>query len=89
MLKKPLRVYAVPRGGIPVALSLQRWFVNLELIDDVDGADIVVDDLIDRRADATAIGQATFAILLVIGAIPALWTGWRARRSDGAEPWPH
>ena len=48
----------------------------------------VVDDWIGRQADATAVGQAAFAILLVIGAIPALWTSWRARRSNGAEPWP-
>jgi uncharacterized membrane protein YqjE len=48
----------------------------------------VVEDWIGRQADATAVGQAAFAILLVIGAIPALWTSWRARRSDGAEPWP-
>jgi hypothetical protein len=87
-------VFAVPAELTPFVepyLTRPNW----SMVAGIEGALAlqttrgVVDDLIGRRADATAIGQATFAILLVIGAIPALWTGWRARRSDGAEPWPH
>jgi GTP cyclohydrolase I len=46
---RSIKIYAVPRGGIPVALALAGTgpFV---LVDDIGSADIVVDDLIDSGA---------------------------------------
>lgn len=42
----PLKVYPVPRGGIPAALALAQH-LDIVLVDDRFSADIIVDDLID------------------------------------------
>lgn len=44
-----LAVYPVPRGGVPVAYALSQ-FMQIEIVDDIAAADIVVDDLIDSGA---------------------------------------
>lgn len=42
-----LDVYAVPRGGVPVALALQRYIRNMTIVDTPEAATIFVDDIID------------------------------------------
>lgn len=42
----PLRVYAIPRGGIPAALAVRRYY-DFELVEKPEFADIFIDDLID------------------------------------------
>lgn len=85
-------VFAVPAELAPLVgpyLTQPGW----SMVAGLDGALAlqatrgVYDDWIGRRADATAVGQATFGVLVVAGAIPALWNGWRARRSAGTGPW--
>jgi GTP cyclohydrolase I len=64
MLRLPLVVYPVPRGGIPVALALQRWFVKMEITDDPALAHVVIDDLIDSGATAARFPDKPFFALL-------------------------
>lgn len=45
----PLKVYPVPRGGVPAALALTQH-LNLVLVDDPAKANFIVDDLIDSGA---------------------------------------
>jgi len=45
-----LKIYAVPRGGVPVAYLLQQHFHKAVLVDLPEQADIIVDDLIDSGA---------------------------------------
>lgn len=47
--KGAIKVYAIPRGGIPVAFLLGQH-LNMTLMDDPIHADFVVDDLIDSGA---------------------------------------
>lgn len=47
------RVYAVPRGGIPAALAFlaaSHGRLNVELVDEVQQANLILDDLIDSGA---------------------------------------
>lgn len=44
-----LNVWAVPRGGIPVAYALQQ-FMHINLVDKVEDADIVIDDILESGA---------------------------------------
>jgi hypothetical protein len=85
-------VFAVPAEVAPLVepyLTRPGW----SMVAGLDGARAlqasrgVFDDWIGRRADATAVGQVTFGILVVIGAVPALWNGWRARRTERTESW--
>lgn len=46
-IRPPLRVYPVPRGGIPVALALSRWVLHMDIVSEFETADVIVDDLID------------------------------------------
>lgn len=46
MLKDPIRVYGVPRGGVPVALGLSG-VMPIELVNNPVHAEIIVDDLVD------------------------------------------
>jgi GTP cyclohydrolase I len=46
---RTLRIYGVPRGGVPVALALAGTGPFM-LVDEVGQADVVVDDLIDSGA---------------------------------------
>ena len=46
-----------------------------------------VDPRLARRADATVAGGAVFGLLLLLGMIPALWSGRRARRMGRANIW--
>jgi GTP cyclohydrolase I len=49
--KEPLRIFAVPRGGIPAALAVLRHInIKSELITSARDADIFVDDLVDSGA---------------------------------------
>jgi GTP cyclohydrolase I len=41
-----LKVYGVPRGGIPVAYSLAYHSITLSVVDDPSMADVIVDDII-------------------------------------------
>jgi hypothetical protein len=45
------------------------------------------DEWIGRQADATAITGALFGVITLLGVLPALWSGWRARRKGKATPW--
>lgn len=44
-----LAVYPVPRGGVPVAYALQN-FMEIEIVDLPEQADIIIDDLVDSGA---------------------------------------
>lgn len=50
--KTDLKCYAIPRGGIPAALAVQRHLkkVNITLVDDPAEADLFIDDIIDSGA---------------------------------------
>jgi GTP cyclohydrolase I len=58
-----IRIYGVPRGGIPVALALAGTgpFV---LVDEPEQADMIVDDLIDSGATRERYGDKPFAVLI-------------------------
>lgn len=62
----PLRVYPVPRGGVPVALYMAGRFKKIILTDDPERADIAVDDIIDSGATAARMkkdhGLETYAL---------------------------
>lgn len=47
--KATLAVYPVPRGGVPVAYALAQ-FMEIEIVSDINIADICVDDIIDSGA---------------------------------------
>jgi GTP cyclohydrolase I len=62
---RPLQVYAVPRGGIPAALAVQRY-LDIQLVSDPQFASIVVDDLIDSGATADTFlsqGKRVYALI--------------------------
>jgi hypothetical protein len=44
---------------------------------------------LSRRADANAIGGAVFGILALLGIIPAIWSGRRARQAGRTGAWEH
>lgn len=46
---RALNVYAVPRGGVPVAMMLAEY-MSVIFVSDVSRADIIVDDIIDSGA---------------------------------------
>lgn len=48
-LKRPLLVYPIPRGGVPVAYRL-AFYIAIKIVDDPSQADIFVDDIIDSGA---------------------------------------
>lgn len=50
LVGRPLRIYPVPRGGIPVAYMLLRHFPKAQIWNIPGTADLVVDDLIDSGA---------------------------------------
>lgn len=47
----PIRLYPIPRGGIPVAYLaksiLQDMKIKVEIVNEIEVADFIVDDLID------------------------------------------
>jgi len=43
-------IYGIPRGGIPVAYHLLKYFPHAEIANNLDDADIFVDDIIDSGA---------------------------------------
>lgn len=64
---EPVRVYAVPRGGISAALAMGKYF-ELELVQDPKDADIFIDDLIDsgstmRNLQEQHPGKPFFALI--------------------------
>jgi GTP cyclohydrolase I len=59
----PLRVYPVPRGGVPVALAL-LGVLNVELVNLPEMADIVIDDLVDSGATRERFGSRPFYALI-------------------------
>jgi len=61
--KNPIKVYAIPRGGIPVAYLLRRYVDNISIVDHPDMADCFIDDLIDS-------GKTTEAYRKAYGAKP-------------------
>lgn len=46
---RPVRVFAIPRGGIPAALAVGQH-VDIQLVDDPSVAELFIDDLIDSGA---------------------------------------
>jgi len=63
LLQLPVRAYAVPRGGIPAALAVAKH-LDLEMVDTVEEAEIVIDDLIDTGATLERYaGKPFFALI--------------------------
>lgn len=42
-----IRVFAIPRGGVPAALAVSRHLHNMVIVDDPKDADVFIDDIID------------------------------------------
>ena len=62
----PLKVYPVPRGGIPVAYALAAVGLNMVIVEAPERADIIVDDLIDSGTTQTKFakyGKPFFALV--------------------------
>lgn len=53
----------------------------------LQGLSGTVDDALARRAEATEAGGALFGALVLVGMIPALWSGRRARRQGKGSVW--
>lgn len=49
-LDEGIKIYPIPRGGIPVAYALSRFMPNVRIVDLPELADAFVDDLIDSGA---------------------------------------
>ena len=47
---KTIKVYGVPRGGVPIAYMLAGFLPVAYVVNTPEEADIIVDDLIDSRA---------------------------------------
>lgn len=60
----PYMAYPVPRGGVPVALALQRHLPKLAICDNPMAADLIIDDLIDSGATMSRFGTKPFYALL-------------------------
>ena len=75
-----LAVYPVPRGGVPVAYALAQH-MQIEIVDNIDVADIVVDDLVDsgmtreRFQDRTKRGEMAENTFFALIDKPALAAG--------------
>jgi GTP cyclohydrolase I len=59
-----LKVYAVPRGGIPAALALHGTTLSLRFVDTPEQADFVFDDLIDTGETAARYPNQPFFALI-------------------------
>ena len=59
---KSLAVYGVPRGGVSVAYLLARN-LNYHVVDSVDQADIIVDDIIDSGATKKKYKKPFYALI--------------------------
>jgi GTP cyclohydrolase I len=73
-----LRVYPVPKGGIPVALALGAR-MDIKLVDDPRQADVVVDDLIDSGATSERFPFLPFYALIdkrAEGVHKGAWVVW-------------
>ena len=46
----PVKIFAVPRGGIPVVYALHRFLMNFNIVAFPHEADFIIDDLIDSGA---------------------------------------
>lgn len=76
----PLRVYPVPRGGVPVALAIGA-LIPITLTEDAATCDIIVDDLIDSgatrdrltRVGAVGQGKPFFALIDKPALAPDHW----------------
>lgn len=63
---EPMRVYGVPRGGIPVAYLAKGLFDPMIVVDRPEEADVIVDDIIDSGATRdryTKYGVPFFALV--------------------------
>ncbi len=54
---RDMRVYAIPRGGIPAAYLLANW-INVVMVESPDEADILIDDIIDSGATKAKFAQS-------------------------------
>jgi GTP cyclohydrolase I len=65
--RQSLRVYPIPRGGVPAALVVDAdQLVSLTLVDDPLDCDLIIDDLIDTGATAAKFadyGKPLFALI--------------------------
>ncbi len=65
--KYPIRIYGIPRGGIPVACLLGYLFPEFTVTFDLSTADYLVDDIIDSGATRTRYltktGKMTLAMI--------------------------
>jgi GTP cyclohydrolase I len=59
-----LRVYPVPRGGIPATLALLGTSLSLAIVDDAESADFIMDDLIDSGATRARYPDKPFFALI-------------------------
>ena len=48
--ERPAKLYAIPRGGVPAAYLLQQLNPELELVENIEDADFLVDDIYDSGA---------------------------------------
>lgn len=48
--QETVKIYGVPRGGVPIAYAVASFLPNSVIIDDVDQCDVVVDDVVDSGA---------------------------------------
>ena len=61
-----LNIFPVPRGGVPVAYHLLKFFPNANIVDMACNADVIVDDLIDSGATMEEWGMASTPFLTLI-----------------------
>lgn len=60
--EKPIRLYGVPRGGIPVAYLLTKY-LHADLVDNPDDATVIVDDIIDSGATMARYAGPFYALI--------------------------
>jgi GTP cyclohydrolase IA len=90
----PLRLYGVPRGGVPTALALVNAlaaeFPGVHLVDDPDFADVIVDDIVDSgktrdRYLTRYPGKPFYALIEATGASPWYVFPWENSTIGSAE----
>lgn len=83
-----IRVYGVPRGGVPVALALDAW-LHMEIVDHPEDATIIVDDIVDSGRTREIYSQYGVPFFALIGdeaaKDPDVWVvfPWEVQQRDG------
>lgn len=58
-----MKVFPVPRGGVPAALALRQYMRGLKLVDDPAHADFIFDDIIDSGGTRAKFTLPFFALI--------------------------